>query len=200
MDAFKFCRSCRSLLAATLLLAAAPAASIAQSVVALVNGEPITAFDVDQRMKFNQLTTQKTFTRQQVIEELIDEKLKIREGKRWTNEVSKADVDNAYASMAGRMRKSAEQMTQELGQRGIGVDTIKERIKAEITWNQLVRGRYSPSLQLNEKDIDAILKDKNITDAETTTIDFILNPILLLVPPGSPQAVIEGRRKEAEAL
>lgn len=200
MHAFKFFRSCRSLIAAALLLAATPAASVAQSVVALVNGEPITAFDVDQRIKFTQLTTQKAPNRQQVIEELIDEKLKIREGKRWSVEISTADIDSAYANMAGRMRRNAEQLTQELAKQGIGDKTIKERIKAEITWNQLVRGRFSPSLQFNEKEIDAILKDKNISESETTTVDFILYPILLLVPPGSPQAVIEGRRKEAEGL
>jgi peptidyl-prolyl cis-trans isomerase SurA len=200
MHAFKFFRSCRSLIAAALLLAATPAASVAQSVVALVNGEPITAFDVDQRVKFTQLTTQKAPNRQQIIEELIDEKLKIREGKRWTNEVTTADVDSAYASMSGRMRRTAEQLTQDLAQKGIGVNTIKERIKAEITWNQLVRGRYQPSLQINDKDIDAILQSKNIAESETTSTDFILHPILLLVPPGSPQTVIEGRRKEAEAL
>ena len=188
------------MIAVTLLLAGAPAASFAQSVVALVNGEPITAFDVDQRIKFTQLTTQKAPNRQQVIEELIDEKLKIREAKRWSSEVTTAEVDAAYANMSGRMRRTAEQLTQELAKQGISANTLKERIKAEITWNQLVRGRYSPSLQVNDKDVEAILQSKNISETETTTVDFILHPILLLVPPGSPQATMDVRRKEAEAL
>jgi peptidyl-prolyl cis-trans isomerase SurA len=200
MDDFKFCRSCCSVIVAALLLAAMPAASFAQSVVALVNGEPITAFDVDQRIKFTQLTTQKTPNRQQVIEELIDEKLKIREGKRWGVEVTVAEVDSAYANMSSRMRRTAEQLTQELAKQGISANTLKERIKAESTWNQLVRGRYSASLQFNDKDIEAILQGKSVPEGETTTVDFILHPILLLVPPGSPQSVMDARRKEAEAL
>src|SRR5262249_38269841 len=32
------------------------------------------------------------------------------------------------------------------------------------------------------------------------TVDYVMRPILLLVPPGSPPAVSENRRKEAEAL
>ena len=200
MHVFQPLRSCRSLIAAGLLLAAAPTAAFAQSVVALVNGEPVTAYDVDQRIKFIQLTTQKAPNRQQVIDELIDEKLKIREGRRWGNEVAAADVDSAYANMSGRMRRTAEKLTQELASKGINANTLKERIKAEITWNQIVRGRYSPSLQVNEKDIELILKSQNISETETTSTDFILRPILLLVPPGSPQSVMEARRKEAEAL
>src|SRR5262249_8040126 len=83
MHLFGLLRCCCSLIAAVLLIAAAPVAAFAQHVVALVNGEPITAHDVDQRVKFIQISTQKAANRQQVIEELIDEKLKVREGKRW---------------------------------------------------------------------------------------------------------------------
>jgi len=166
----------------------------------LVNGEPITALDLDQRAKFIQLSSQKPANRQQILEELIDEKLKIREGKRWGNEVSAADIDSAYAGMSGRMRQTADQLTQGLAKQGISANTLRERIKAEITWNQIIRGRYSASLQVTEKDVEAVLQSKNITETETTTIDFFLHPILLLVPPGSPQAVTEARRKEAEAL
>jgi peptidyl-prolyl cis-trans isomerase SurA len=200
MHTFKFGRSCCMLMAAALLLVATTAAVFAQTVVALVNGEPITALDVEQRVKFIQLSTQKPPNRQAVIEELIDEKLKIREAKRWGQEVTAPEIESAYASMSGRMRRTADQLTQDLAKQGISANTLKERIKAEITWNQLVRGRYSPSLQVNDKDIEAVMQSKNISETETATVDFILNPILLIVPPGSPQAITDGRRKEAEAL
>src|SRR5712672_4443580 len=100
MHAFKFGRSCCRLIAAALLLVAAPAAVFGQNVVVVVNGEPITALDVEQRVKFIQLSTQKPVNRQQVIEELIDEKLKIREARRWGNEVSSAELETAYANMS----------------------------------------------------------------------------------------------------
>ena len=127
----------------------------------MVNGDPITALDVDQRMKFIQLTTQKAPGRQQVIEELIDEKLKIREGKRWQVEITDAEVDNAYANMGGRMHKNAEQLTQDLAKSGINAATLKSRIRAELIWQQLVRGRYSASLQVSDKDVDLVLQGKN---------------------------------------
>ncbi|HYJ43779.1 MAG TPA: SurA N-terminal domain-containing protein, partial [Xanthobacteraceae bacterium] len=104
----------RKLMAATFLTfaAAIPATTAgAQQIVVIVNGEPITALDVDQRSKLSQLSTHKVPPRQEVLDELINEKLKLREAKKFGLEVSASEVDTAYASMAGRMRFTADQLT-----------------------------------------------------------------------------------------
>src|SRR5262249_9807207 len=99
----------RRLLAAAMIVVATCVGAAAQNVVVIVNGEPITALDVEQRMKFLHLTNpqQKPASRQTVIEELIDEKLKVKEGKRWGVEVSDSEVDTMYATMGQRMRFTA---------------------------------------------------------------------------------------------
>src|SRR5262245_62814181 len=76
----------RKLLAATLLALTASLAATAvhaQQVVVVVNGEPITALDIEQRSKLIQLSTHKAPPRQDVIDELINEKLKVREAKKF---------------------------------------------------------------------------------------------------------------------
>ncbi len=95
----------RARMLAMLIVLAAGGSALAQSVVVFVNGDPITAIDVEQRSKFIVLTDQKPPPRQQVLDQLIDEKLKIREGKRWGIEASDADVDSSYAGMARRMQQ-----------------------------------------------------------------------------------------------
>ena len=55
----------------------------AQEVVALVDGEPITALDIEQRAKFIQMSTQKAPTRKEVLDGLIDEILEMREAKQF---------------------------------------------------------------------------------------------------------------------
>src|SRR5437588_6932090 len=124
-DKFALSPKCLGLLTAALLVAAATTGAVAQNVVAMVNGEPITALDIDQRSKFIQLSTQKTLPRQEILDELIDEKLKIREGKRWTVEVSDTEVEGAYTTMATRMRLHAEQLTQILAKTGVKAATLK---------------------------------------------------------------------------
>ena len=190
----------RKQLAATILvLAVAVAATTAraQQVVVIVNGEPITALDIEQRSKLTQLSTHKVPARQDVLDELINEKLKVREAKKWGLDVPNSDVDAAYGSMASRMRMTAEQLTQQLAKSGVNAATLKARIKADIAWPQLVRGRYQASLQIADKDILTAMESKS---DDSVGYDYTLRPILLLVPPGSPDAFVDGRKREAEAL
>jgi peptidyl-prolyl cis-trans isomerase SurA len=184
--------------AAMIVVDAATVTALAQNVVVIVNGDPITALDVEQRTKFIKLSTQKTPSRQEVLNELIDESLKVKEGRRWGLELPDADVDSAYANMGERLHKTADQLTQDLAKSGVHPNTLKARIRAQMVWENLVRGRFSASLQLSDKDVDlAAQTDQEPAEA---SIDFLIRPILLIVPPGSPPAIYESRRKDAESL
>ncbi len=172
----------------------------AQSVAVMVNGEPITNFDIEQRGKLNFLTTHKPPVRQEVINELIDEKVKIKEGKKFSIDPSTADVDQSFTAMGTRLRMTPEQLVKSLESQGIRPDTLKSRIKAEMVWNNLVRGRYRESLQIGEKDVAAAVKDSGEEKQETTGLEYKMQPVVLILPRGSEPAAIETRRKEAEAL
>jgi peptidyl-prolyl cis-trans isomerase SurA len=60
--------------AGALLLMSCGSPLRAQTVAVMVNGEPITNYDIEQRSKLNTLSTHKPAVRQEVINELIDEK------------------------------------------------------------------------------------------------------------------------------
>jgi len=192
--------ACRWLLVAVIVATASAVAANAQTVVVIVNGEPITAIDVEQRIKFVQMSTQKAPPRETVINELIDEILKVREGKRWGIELTDAEVASLYGNMASRMRQTPEQLTQNLAKGGVNPNTLKTRIRADSVWSQLVRGRYQASLQLNEKDIELALQAKNAAGQPMTATEYKMRPILIMVPPGSQPATFDAKRKEAEAL
>src|SRR5215475_273650 len=86
----------------------------AQTIVVMVNGEPITNMDIEQRTKLTFLTTHKQASRQEVINELIDEKVKIKEAKRFGVDPGISDIDQAYAQMGTRMHVTSEQLTKTL--------------------------------------------------------------------------------------
>jgi peptidyl-prolyl cis-trans isomerase SurA len=182
-----------------LMLCATP--SYAQSVVVMVNGDPITNYDIEQRSKLNFLSTHKPQVRQQVIDELIDEKLKIKEGKKYNIDPSSSDIDGLYAGMSSRMRITPEQLTKSLAASGIRPETLKDRMRAEMVWSSLIRGRFKESLQVGEKEVAAAVKSDETPDTpDTESFEYKMRPIVLVVERGSPPAVIESRRKEAEAL
>ncbi|MDP1881320.1 MAG: SurA N-terminal domain-containing protein, partial [Bradyrhizobium sp.] len=153
-----------------------------------------------QRGKLNFLTTRKPAVRQQVINELIDEKVKIKEGKKFGVEPTASDVEQSYAQMGSRMRISADQLTKSLESQGIRPETLKARLKAEMVWTSLVRGRFKGSLQVGEKDVAAAAQASGNDKLETEAFEYKLQPVVLIVPKGSAPALIEARRKEAEAL
>lgn len=200
MTATSFPRYARTaLLAAAVLIVSSLGSNLmAQSVAAIVNGEAITQFDIDQRIKLTTLTTRKTPSRQEALQELINDKLKIKEGKKYGLDMSSSDIDGAYGNMASRMRLSTEQLSKTLEGHGIRPETLKARIKADMTWGNLVRGRFQSSFLVPEKDLAGIGESGN--SSETESFEYLVRPIVLIVPRGSPPAVIESRRKEAELL
>jgi peptidyl-prolyl cis-trans isomerase SurA len=101
------------------LLAGGVTPLAAQSIACMVNGEPITGLDIEQRTKLNFLTTRKQMSRQEVLDELTNEKVKIKEAKRFGVDPSASDVDQSYAGMSQRMRLSPEQLTKSLESQGI---------------------------------------------------------------------------------
>jgi peptidyl-prolyl cis-trans isomerase SurA len=194
-DIFVRCR--RLALAAAVVILAPGAMSVAsaQQIVVVVNGDPITALDIEQRTKLMQLSGQKTATRQQVLDELINEKLKVKEAKKFGLEVPDSEVDQSFAAMASRMRQTPDGLAQALLKAGIHANNLKARIRADMTWQQLVRGRYQSVLQVGEKDLLATASTE-----ESVGYDFTLRPILFFVQSGSDSKVFEGRKREAEAL
>jgi peptidyl-prolyl cis-trans isomerase SurA len=173
-------------------------AAQAQRVVVMVNGEPVTSRDIEQRSRLIQLTTRKSPSHQEVLDQLIDDKLKVQEAAKFKLIPSDGEVNNAFAAMASRMGASAQQLEQQLNSAGAGAATLKARIRADLVWGQLVRGRFQSSLQVGEREILGALEAKNKDDKGA--FEYTLRPILFIVPRGSPPGTYDARRREAEGL
>src|SRR5262245_53465911 len=104
--------------------------AVAQQVVVVVNGDPITAIDIAQRAKLVQISTHKVPTRQETLDELIDERLKLQIAKRYRLEITDSEVDEAFKNIASRAGTTPEKFGQALGAQGVSVEAVKTRIKA----------------------------------------------------------------------
>ncbi len=187
-------------LAAATLLAVASNAWAQEEVVLLVDGEPITSLDIQHRSKFIELSTHKAPTRQEAIDSLVDQILELREAKRYDIVPSDADVNNAYANVASHMGVDSQKLTQLLANGGASEATLKLQLKAQIAWTNLVRGRYKASLEIPDTDIEAELKLHPSDQKNDVGYEYMMRPIILVVPRGSPPAAYDARKREAEAL
>jgi peptidyl-prolyl cis-trans isomerase SurA len=188
-----------AMLAATILVTV-PSTAHAQQVVAFVNGQPITELDVEHRSKLIQLSTKKPASRKEALDSLIDEILEIDEAKRFSIDVPDADVETSYSGVASRMGIDAQKLTQILTSNGASADTLKRRLRAQIAWTNLVRGRYKASLEIRDKDVEAQLELHKTSEKNDVGYEYIMRPVVLIVPRGSPDAAYEARKRDAEAL
>lgn len=199
----EFQHRCSGFTAALLILACITTISLparAQQIVLLVNGSPITDLDIAHREKFIEMSNHKKPTRQEAINSLVDETLELREAARYSLEPTDADVQAAYDNVAQGMGVDAQKLTQILANGGASADTLKHRLKAEIAWTTLVRGRYKVSLEIADKDVEAELQLHQPQDNRQLGYEYIVRPIVLIVPRGSPDAVYEARKRDADAL
>ena len=180
---------------------AAPAAAVAQ-VVVIANGSPITNYDIEQRTKLMASSTHKNPARQEVINDLIDDRLKIAKARSYGLEVSDQDVNRAFAGMAERQHITEQQFAQALEGHGISTSTVKARIRAELTWGQLIRGKFGPSLEVGDADVNKALSTRNEAENAAESVGYIytLYPVMMVVPRGTSPTVVEAKRREAENL
>lgn len=152
---------------------AAPAGprAMSESVAAIVNDEIISTYDLGQRMRLLIATsgvqpTEQTlpqFQREALIS-LVDERLQLQELRRQAKEqkidlvASDDEVKEELAQMAQQNNMRAEQFLAALRAQGIGSETLHQQIRAQISWQRWIRGRYGSRLRIGEDQISATLQ------------------------------------------
>ena len=129
-----------------LMVAGQMPAGRVQAEPAVVADEAVTESEIEQRARLWANVPGKPYTHEQVIAELREEKRKIRQAKEAGVEVPSKEIDLEFARMARRMNVTVTQLTETLAQEGIGPETIKHRIHAEVAWQRYRRSR--PQRQL----------------------------------------------------
>jgi peptidyl-prolyl cis-trans isomerase SurA len=164
----------------------------------LVNDEPITQYDIAQRVRLMRLGGEKGGTRE-AADQLIDETLQLLEAQRRGVSVPEGQVNGAFASIADRLKLTPVQLTAALKGEGIEADSLKKRFRAQIAWQQLVQMRTAVKATVRSEDVTAQLLQKGDPNTMTSR-EFVLQQIVFVVPAGSPAALYQQRRHEAEAF
>jgi peptidyl-prolyl cis-trans isomerase SurA len=148
----------------------APAAprGVSEAVAAIVNDEIISTYDLGQRVRLLIATsgvqpTEQTlpqFEREALIS-LIDEHLQMQELKRVEKEqkftiiATDQEVNEELENYAKQANMTGAQFLAALAQQGVGADTFRQQLRANISWQQWIRGRYGSRLRIGEDQIKA---------------------------------------------
>jgi peptidyl-prolyl cis-trans isomerase SurA len=98
----------------------------------------ITEDDVDQRTKLNLLFAQKQVGKEDVIGDLAVDMIKIAKAE-GAGLLSDALVDKAFADMCSRLNVAPVDLMKSLEEKGIRLDTLRKRLKADVARERLAR-------------------------------------------------------------
>ncbi|QRG08889.1 peptidylprolyl isomerase [Xanthobacter dioxanivorans] len=172
------------LFAFTLLLTAlgAGAPARAQQILVIVNGDPITSYDVTQRQRLFEVSERKTINPKQALDDLIEERIKIQQALRLKIDVDKEEIDRIYATMAKGRGLTPQEMSETLKRVGLDDRIFKQRLVANYVWDQYVRSR-SVTVNVRDAEVFAALQKRGETQLVST--EYTLVPIIFTVPRNS---------------
>ncbi|MBU3972689.1 MAG: SurA N-terminal domain-containing protein, partial [Alphaproteobacteria bacterium] len=152
---------------------AAPAFQLSDGILATVNDSIITGFDLRQRMLLLIAMTQVQPTpenipaiQQQALNALVDERLQVQELANYEDlVVSDERVEEEITAMAQEVGASPQAYVDFLSQGGIRPATLREQVRTQIGWSQLVGGRFQSRARVSRAAVAAAMRQ--ISEAAT---------------------------------
>ena len=172
---------------------------------ATVNGEIITATDIEQRMALIRIANNDVALppeelqrlRQQVFSNLIDEKLQIQEAKAADITIDENVVNDQFARLALRFKQTPEQFSTYLISKGSSAAAVKQQIRGEFAWDRLLSRNIQSTTNVSTEEVESVVQRMNDAKGQD---EFHLGEIYLSAPPENVAAVIENARKIIQAL
>lgn len=166
-----------------------PVNPLSEGVAAIVNDSIISTYDLRQRIMLLIVTAGVQPTEEnmpqiqrEALRGLIDEHLEIQELKRvekqqkFTIIADKDDIDRQIDRMAEENRMSGQQLLKSLEAAGVGADTLRDQLRAEISWQRWINGRYGSRLRVGDDQIEAQLAQLNAAAAKP---QFLMSEIYI---------------------
>ena len=185
---------------AALVSFAAPTAASANSIRILVNDEPITTFDIQQRSQMLRVFSRGKAGEKEAIDQLIDEKLMLQEAARRHIDVSDAEVEQEIANRGRAAHMTPAQFDQALRQAGLDPSSFRDFLHANMAWQKTVRARFRATVNITDQDVAAALGANNAPGAQEAVTEYMLQPILFIVPAGASGATANQQLAAANAF
>jgi len=152
----------------------------------IVNGLPITEFEVRQRIAFLE-SLALVATEEEAIERLIEERLQRFEAGRRGVRATPEQVAEGMAEFAARYEMTTEQFIERLAEAGVEATSFRDFVEAGVMWRAVVRGEVGGRVVVTEADVDRAM--------ETTAIRAVprvqISEIVLPTDPRFAEAVAE---------
>ncbi|MDD9744175.1 MULTISPECIES: peptidylprolyl isomerase [Marinovum] len=146
----------------------------------------ITNYEINQRMAFLEVLRAPGNPRDLAREQLIEDRLKLREAEALGITVSPEQIAAGMEEFAGRANLTADQLIAELSGLGVSAETFRDFVRAGVAWREVVRARFAGSAQVSEAEIDRALN----AAGGGSSVRVLLAEIIMPAPPAEAEAVM----------
>lgn len=189
--------------------AAAPGptdSALGESVAAVVNDDIVSTYDLVQRMRLLSVTSgiqpdQNTLPQLQreALRSLVEERLQLQELRRVEREnkvdiiATDPEVDAEIADIARGNNITGEALVAQLRAAGIGPETFRSQVRAEVSWQNYIRGRFGSRLRIGQDQIKAVQAQlaASASKPQYQISEVVIDPNRV----GGPEAALQGAQQ-----
>ena len=150
------------------------AKQLTNNVIVSIDNSIITELDVNKEINFlkfinnNQATNNSEILKKEIINALIDRKIKDIETTFYKIDVSEKEIENSLYNYLERIKITNENLNSFYIKNEIEKDYLKNLIKIDLRWSKLIKQMYEGRLNVNLTEVNRQLEQeqKNIDDNE----------------------------------
>ena len=186
--------------------APAPATRTVDYIVALVNSEPVTNFEVRQRL----LRVEQQFSAQgralppreelarQVLEQLIVERALLQQATDMGMRVDEATLAQAEQSLAAQNQLSVEAFRRRASAEGMDLNRLRNELRNQVMLQRLRDREVETRVRVTEADIDRYLAERQAERPQGAEIN--LGHVLIQVPEGASAERVRELQARAQGV
>jgi hypothetical protein len=156
------------------------AKQLTNNVIVSIDNSIITELDIKKEINFlkfinkDQATSISETFKREIINTLIDRKIKDIETNSFKIEVSEKEIENSIHSYLDRMKINNEILNSFYNQNEIEKDYLKNIIKIDMKWSKLIRQIYDSRLNVNLTEVNIELEKTDAEDDEKLKKQLII--------------------------
>jgi hypothetical protein len=158
------------------------AKQLTNNVIVSIDNSIITDLDINKEINFlkfikkSELTINSDLLKKEIINILIDRKIKDIETNYFKIEISEKEIENNLYNYLESMKINNEILNSFYKQNEIEKDYLKNIIKIDMKWSKLIRQMYESKLNVNLTEVNKELEkeQKNVADDEKLKKQLII--------------------------
>jgi peptidyl-prolyl cis-trans isomerase SurA len=174
-------------------------------IVAVVNSELVTAYEVEQRSARLREEARRSGAREpsseslrsQVLDALIDERVLVTYARDSGAKVDEAELDRAVNSVAAANRMSLSELRKRLAAEGLEFARFRSNLRDQLLVERVREREVQQRIRISDTEIDRYIEQQKSTAAAAAELN--LAQILVTVPDGASEAVVSERKARIDA-